>query len=666
MILKKFFNTIMYNKKYIALLFVILCIVTYSTYLTYKEEWSAARMQPRYVSSLEGDANSEIQYSLQNGEVVRQRVRIHSTEITGLALFFAHDKIPQQGLLTVDLLEENTGDSVAHWERNVNTIETQSICNFVLDSKITINTTVDYLVQVTVVNIEPESMLLTCFEVADAQNVGMCINGQQSEYAMQISFINGNHSILKYLLLALYFIMIATITIMAILFLKNVKLEWIFVAFTLGVGCLYLLALPPFTVPDEASHFVTTYAHSSQLLGEPVVDDAGEIIVSDARLWGAGDSFPSKESYVKHFYGLLGRNTTPESGAIGSRTPLEMKHPGYAPQVAGVTIGRIFNFNCEQLLLIGKVFSLFWYAFIMYWAIKLIPFGKMALFTIGSLPMTIQMIVSYNYDAILLGVCFFTTAYLLYLIYKKEKVGIKEMLLLSVLGITIASIKFVYLPILGLILFIPKTRYHSGKAKFISTVLVYGLSIVTLLCIKLSMILYVSTPRVTYSTNPGEAITIGYALRHLREMFNIFYRTFEHQASYYLESMVASPLGWLEIRVPNIVVYGFVVILLLSLLVRSDEKKYTCVRIQCFSWVLAVSMAILSLVALLLDCTNMGAGQIAGFQGRYFLPFLPMLLVMLRNQVIVVNRNIERYIVLTLVSLHCMTIFYVTLTIIGR
>ena len=130
--------------------------------------------------------------------------------------------------------------------------------------------------------------------------------------------------------------------------------------------------------------------------------------------------------------------------------------------------------------------------------------------------------------------------------------------------------------------------------------------------------------------------------------------------------MVASPLGWLEIWIPDIIVYGFVFILMLSVIGYDTEAHEISVGFKLFGWIITFGMAILALMALLLDCTNVGATQIAGFQGRYWLPILPMILILFRNQVIVFKKRVDKYLVLALCYLHCVTIFHISLTIIGR
>lgn len=667
MSIKKVKANIANNRKYIAISIILWILVSYSMYLAFGEEWYAARIQPRYVDSFESISDKdEKSLALIDGVVVEQNIKIRMKEINGLSLTFNAEKLSKEGDILVELYQRDNEELVASWQREVSDISLGLNCDFVLSEIVPIEESGEYTIRVSATDIAKNSLSLSLAKVPQGQEIDMLVNGVPSEYAMEYRFIDGNYSGLRFLALAFYIGMTATIFAVVFLFVNRVRLEWIFVVFTLIIGGMYLFALPPYTVPDEAAHFVTTYAYSGQVLGEKTVDNSGKVIVEDERLWGVNNSYPKKSDYDNYLRGALGMTSLSGRKEISTRIPINVGIHGYFPQVIGVSVGRVLHFNPEQILLIGRVFSLIWYVFIMYWAIKLMPFGKVGLFSIGTLPMTMQMVVSYNYDAVLFGACFFAVAYLLHLIYRQNRVSVKDVALLSALGVTIAAIKFVYLPILGLALFVPKEKFKSNKNKILAGITVLSLSIITVLCSRVSTVGALMVPHATNSTNPGEAISMGYFLQNIGEMFKIYWRTFEHEISYYISGMIASPLGWLEIWLPDIIVFAFLFIILFSFICSDEEKDEVTKGMRNFSWLVAAFMLFLSLTALLFDCTSVEAKQIAGFQGRYLLPILTLLIVTLRNRNVVLKRSINKYVILFLSYLHCGVIFFITLTVIGR
>lgn len=670
MSMNKIKAVIICHRKFIMVSILLWVLISYSMFLSFDEEWKDARNQQKYVVAFENiddecDTETKI-INLADEMVITQTIQIGCEEFTGIALHFEAEEQPKDGQLTIELVEKGSGKNIETWIRDVEDITLGQFYSFPLKEQIDTEITSEYIIKVSASDVLRNTINVAVVEVDGEQNISTLLNDTKSDFAMEYRIINGNYNALRFLALAFYIGMSIAIFAVVFMCLKKINLEGIFVIFVLIIGMMYMFALPPFSVPDEASHFVTTYAYSSSLLGEQVLDDDGLVLLDSEKLWGAEQNIPTRESYDRYFRGVLGQKIDSEEESVSSRTPLNASAWGYFPQIVGVSLGRAINLNSEQLLVFGRLFALMWYVFVMYWAIKIMPFGKMALFTIGAMPMTMQMVVSYNYDSVLFGASFFVFAYLLQLIYEQEKVKIKDVICVSVCAMIIATIKFIYLPILGLALFIPKWKFKSNKEKIISAFCVFGSSIITILYQKLSLIQKFALPHTTNNVNLTEAISIGYILKHPMEIFDIFFRTFEHQASSYLSGMLVSPLGWLEIWLPDIVVLGFVVLLLISFITGTEDETETRGWLCPFCWLLAGVMVVLCLVAILCDCTSVGAKQIAGFQGRYWLPILPMAIIMLKNKVFVVKKNIDSYLILGLSYLHCVSIFYITLTIVNR
>ncbi len=89
------------------------------------------------------------------------------------------------------------------------------------------------------------------------------------------------------------------------------------------------------------------------------------------------EEYPTKESYIRFVKGALGKNSDTITTKEGLANPLNVKAIGYIPQIIGVSIARILGGSGEQILLIGRLFALLWYCFVMYFAIRIFPFNKM-------------------------------------------------------------------------------------------------------------------------------------------------------------------------------------------------------------------------------------------------------------------------------------------------
>lgn len=670
--IKKWLSKIKFDKKYVLIAAGLWLLVSYSMFLAYEDEWFQARIRPKYISTYQNLMDSQDKkVFLSNNMKISQSIKIDEEEISGIALCFVAEQEMEKGTVTVEFLEKESNTILGSWVQEVEDIPTEDedtimYSDFVLNEELTIDKSSEYVINVSANGIQDDMLNITMVELTGESDVVMTVNGEKVPYVMEYKLSRGNHDILKYLQLAFYIGMAILVLTVVFMSLKNARIEWIFVAFVLIIGIMYMFLLPPYSVPDEASHFVSAYAQSSQLLGKEALDEEGLIIVADEKLWGSDDMHPNVGSYDKYFRGVLGIGKEPKNANISTRTPISMDIACYFPQVAGISVARILNFNSEQLLYCGRLFSLLWYVFVMYWAIRKIPFGKMALFAIGSFPMTMQMVISYNYDSVLFGVCFLVVAYLMELIFKDRKVGWKDVLFLTVSACIIAKIKFIYLPIMGLALFIPKEKFGSMKRKIVDAVFVLGVSGVTVLVQKISVVQKLAAPHVTNALEETEAISIGYMIEHPVAIVNLFFRTFEHELTNYLTGMVASPLGYLELWVPTLVAFAFIGILLVSIWSEPQDRRDITLKIRIVSFVFAAIVAAMAFTAIICDCTPLNSQRIVGFQGRYLLPALPLAIILLKNKKAVISENVDKYLILFLSYLHCFMIFYISLVIVGR
>ena len=467
-----------------------------------------------------------------------------------------------------------------------------------------------------------------------------------------------------------YFLVVAIIFLLFIisyiLLISIRKKECIFVTIAFLTGCLYILILPPYSVPDEGVHFITAYAQSSGILGREIEDRNGNVIFEpDGASFFVKKDYPDKSSYVTYIRGIFNKEVDVIQHDVSSRKSLNKKNLAYVPQVLGLILGRLLNVNGIWLFLLGRIMALLFYCFLMFWSIRLIPnFGKNILFIVGLLPMTMQQVMSYNYDSILFGVSFFAISYILYLAFDltKEKIVLKDYLILGLVIIVIVPIKFIYIILLGLGLLIPKEKFGNKKNKIISALFTIILSLVIMCAIRWGVI-------ENAVSSGGETGLSTYKLvdciKSPVHIFVLFFKTMQVNGSFYLQSMIGTPLGWLEISVPYIVVYGFALLLACSILEPLGGKQWKKSE-RIWSFMLAIGIGILVFLALLIDGTYVGADYIWGVQGRYFIPVLPLVLFALQNQKVILKEKIDTFLISGLLVLQVITVLRVVSVVTAR
>lgn len=653
--------------------YVITSIVIFFAFLTamlisYNKIWKDKVQSPWAVMKVEDSPNylgNKDTIELQNGKDVSQKIQMVSENLTGLAIKFANVDKKATGIIEIELLDPNS-KLVEKWKLDCAILQTDGYCNIQLkkDIKVKVGEKYELVIRPRLqdgkglaLELSRPSVITGHVNVTGEKNISL---------SLAYKLYDGGGSALKYLIVAII-ITVFVAMLGSLLMMKKRKIASAFAVMTFFIGCIYIFVLPPFTVPDESAHIVTVYSKSSKLLGKEVTDEGGKVIAdSNMGLYFIREEYPTKESYIRFVKGALGKNsdviTTKESLA----NPLNVKAVGYIPQIVGVSIARILKGSGEQILLIGRLFALLWYCFIMYFAIRIFPLNKMILFAVGLLPMTMQQVCSFSYDSVLLGLCFFLISYILWLIYTKEVVELKDVLILVCVVSGIVMIKYIYIPIIGLLLFIPKHKINFRVDRKKIAVSMFGMLSMFEIGSKMTLITEAAAKNIQIRSDGLYKYSIGYVISNLGDTLIVVTRTVFEKISFFVESMIANPLGWVEIQLPNIIVLGFAIVLIFSAIPNHRSPKITK-RMMVTAGFIVVIVSGLVLAAMLISYTYVGADTILGVQGRYFLPVLPLVLLIVQgNKNIIVKNSIESELILAIIGLQLYTIWSIVSVVIMR
>ena len=400
------------------------------------------------------------------------------------------------------------------------------------------------------------------------------------------------------------------------------------------------------------------------------------------------------------------REGTVSSGLADVRTTPVM----YLPQSAGMAAVRMAGGSALQLLFAGRFMNLLVFLLLSAAAVRLMPFGKEALAGVGLLPMTLHLAASLSYDAGILGCSFLLTAEILRLAYgtkersKEEKSGNgaavtvkpRDMVLPAVLTAALSPCKMVYSCLVLLFLLIPAERFGSAgegnrrrkqqAAKLLGFFLLLAVSMLSIAAVNASVIRgYAAASRAEESmagtlsgttgqlitegavvTSEGEVLRSGYTASELiRRPFFIFRMvcgTFSSRSGEMFGDMLGMRLGNLDplLGIPFfLALLLFLGLVLLSLKRDGAEQEeaaaaYPGLRDRLLIAAAAVLVMLLTAGAMLLSWTTRDSAIIEGIQGRYFLPVLPLFLLLLRNGTVVLKRNPAREI---LFAFFCMDAF---------
>lgn len=450
-----------------------------------------------------------------------------------------------------------------------------------------------------------------------------------------------------------------------LVFVKRARLENVLFAMILVCGLVYNVMLTPQMVPDEAKHIDMAYRYSNELLGYESLGDTRCLMRADD-VRTVFTSSPSFGNYRNIYYGLFSRVQDGTMVEAEVNSNIEGSILLYAPAVLGMSLARILGWGTVPMLLLARYMNLLVFAFLARAGMKRLPFGRMTLFVMALLPINIQQCTSFSHDAMVHGILFFYCCLCLQAIFGEEPMNGRRMVLLELTALFLTYCKSgSYLPLCFLPVLIPQTQYGGKREKNTATAALLGIPVLAFAMKHIQMVVgIVSTTEATSVVSTGggteylTGYTIGYFLKEPLEFVYMIVNTVLDKTGFYLESLVGYQLGWVEIETSMAVVFLFWFLLFLSVC-DSRGETVKIGRFQRF-WMIFLCMGCTGLILLgmLLQWTPMGHVSIEGVQGRYFLPFLLILLTACRNQGILLNRRIDRGIAAAAASGQLLTLVY--------
>ena len=648
------------DNKFFVLTVVFWCILSVSMYFAYRFEWNDSIHLPHKVEVV-GNEEAREQIEIKPNDTLEQEIQIQTDEIEGISLRLGNPE--NEGVRAhVELRDSETGELLNSWEWNSDEGAQGEYYNFLLGNRMAGVKDRKYTFSIHVDSVGEKGLFIPVVEQNHKNHVKLSVNGTElNQSVIGYNLLNGTHQGLKYFYIALLAGFLGCLALVILLNVKHVNIEKYFVCAALVLGVLYMFVLSPFSVPDEPAHFATAYAQTSRILGEKVLDENGNVLMED-NLWHNTTDI-TKDSYVKEVNGIFHADNS--GNVISTRTMLNATF-GYIPQVIGLLVAKLLRLKDIQLIMMGRFMALIFYCLCMCWAIRKIPVYKEMLAIIGLFPMTLQQVVSYSYDSILIDACFVISVLLISKIVNPSKITVGDMGIMACTIIVIASLKFVYLPILGLALLIPAESFGNKKKKGVMAFGTVVFSVAVLCVTKLTAILNSIGTGQSAVDSSVEKISLAYCLKYPLISVGMFWRTFERLTSDYLGQMISTPLGWLNFSIPNIILITFIIVFLLSVLMEENRGQYIKKSVRYVSGAIFLFVSVLVMVSLLLDWTWIGSKTIQGIQGRYFLPVLPIGGFAISTRFVKVKRSISPYLLMIAVYLNCWTLYFVTLQAIAK
>ena len=414
----------------------------------------------------------------------------------------------------------------------------------------------------------------------------------------------------------------------------KMKIETIFLIFSVFFGVLTAIIQPVFSAPDEYVHFKHAYSIFYKNTDEVFNEIDSQIALlpnqptqkEETAARESGLAAPIPESSLQRSYqnGQVLNKVFIETISNKKEMTLKLsfKDIKWLPQALGIMVGEIIHPSIGIIVLFGRLFNLSVYITAIYFSIKKAKLGGRIMAAVALLPMSIQQASSLSYD-VLYYVAIFVSFSLITNLWKREtKLDLKWLL---------------YLLLTCVLLFIPKHSVLTLGLFFITLpTALFGDNIFTKkidmfwkLCSKYKNCTFIVGILLFLMYMVYEFRFYGGAFRGLQVLFNTFFRPDLYtNLDDVLVSGIIGNFGQMTYRFPAwLVVLNFIFLFIL-LLSEPEEKINT--RVAVSGVLIYLSVLIMTAVIMFQSWTkntlNLPNALVSlGNQGRYYTPFLIVL-----------------------------------------
>jgi len=429
------------------------------------------------------------------------------------------------------------------------------------------------------------------------------------------------------------------------------RLEKLFLIVMIPVSICYSLIMIPGMVPDEATHMRLTYSLASQLMG--VEQDKITLRSEEKYIYNQLPNTPNIDSYNYSYGHFFSGEDNGNYVTIDEDSANWKQIFGYFPAVLGVIFSRTMHFGATPTIYIARLCNLFFYLWLTYFAIKKIPIGKELMFMISILPMCSQQMMSLSYDAVLNAAAFFCLAYGLFFVYNSEDVRYDEYIKYLFSAILLLSIKSAIYSFILLIPLLSKFKNLESNIKIERKQKVILLLSISILILILNFVSFGSnvaketaetaaTAKNIISWSGTEGYSIGWLITHPIDSIALFIRTISLKGEWYYYSCLGQDLSWFTVKLPMGIFKVWGILLILCALKR--EENFFDKRMRLLFIMINLIVFFLVLLSMCIYWTPLTFDHIEGVQGRYFIPIVYTILIVINNTKICFKDELYKFI----------------------
>lgn len=330
-----------------------------------------------------------------------------------------------------------------------------------------------------------------------------------------------------------YAAVFVALILILVLFRKEIgrKIEYGFVVVCLGCGLLFIAIQPPECVSwDEHIHFNKVFDWFD--IGETPRSQSEYYMLANPQSAQRSAFLSREEKQMQVEY--LNENTDNMvlTFVKGRNLINPLNNVGEVHMGVAVKLASMMHLPFYAQFVIGKLANLLLYVLVMFWAIRILPIGKKFFTVIALTPTAMLQSVSFTYDVVLIGFTGLGFALIIAEFFDLgRKFTWKRAFLIASIFVIGTCPKPVYIPLLALLLALPKEKFVSKKQMVLfkcGAVLICGAMLMT-------MLLPAATGGVQGDSRGGAtnvtqqlSLVMHHPFAYIRVFFDNFKRTFNN------------------------------------------------------------------------------------------------------------------------------------------
>jgi len=414
---------------------------------------------------------------------------------------------------------------------------------------------------------------------------------------------------------------------------KN-KVATYFLIISLSLGSISILSMSVHRVGwDDEIHFGRSYSLFYSLSGKEEVNVSPTFwnLTLGSEINWPYDVPQSQEEFLEEiqFFNreALYRNVESHGEAVAYQVQDGgYASVGYLPQAIMIQIGKILRLPFSVIYIMGKFGNLACYCLIVYFAIRRLKIGQLSAAMISLFPTILFVASTYSVDAFSYAFILFGFSFILNEWVDKAQPVKSHNIILGTLLMAIGVLpKAIYCPIILSGIFIPKERFKPGKQKIILRTVFIG---VLLLLASTFVLPNLLSPAIQGDTRGGDTSVANQLSLVLNNIFS--YAKILSQSIYDTFGVHLFENATRNLAHYPLAPFKYLIIILIIFTVITDTQYEYTLSLKHKGILLLIIFSTICLIwtALYLGFTPVGNTEIAGVQGRYYLPiYFPLCLL---------------------------------------